>query len=195
MGRDDVRLWQDVLARDPGNVRGHLGLATLSRDTDLREQHLREAVRHSTPESRLAAIALAHLGDFLLHVREAPEAAVPVLHAALELQRRHRDRALPGPEEAATGASLAEALTWLGRHDEADHIFALLLSEQPAEVMLHIKRAALSLWRWESQGDTDALREARNAWSEARALAPDHALVHTLESRLGDAERAGAPPP
>jgi tetratricopeptide (TPR) repeat protein len=189
---DDASLWQDVLRHDAGNVRAHLGLAAVSRDLDLREAHLREAVRVATRQGRQAAIALAHLGDFLLHARQDPESAVPILHAALELQRRHRDRAMPGPEEAATGASLAEALTWLGRTDEADHLFALLLHEQPSEVMLHVKRAALALWRWESQRDPAALDDARIAWQQARAWAPDHPVVRALELRITDAERTRA---
>lgn len=185
---DDVRLWQDVLERDPSSVRAHLGLAAASGDADLREAHLREAVRVSLPGSRLAAIALAHLGDHLLHVRERPEEAEPLLHAALEWQRRNRDRAAPGPDEAATGASLAEALTWLGRDDEADRVFALLLHEHPDEIMLHVKRAALALWRWESRAEEDALRDARDAWRDARALAPDHALVQALGARIAREE-------
>ncbi|MHC5210047.1 MAG: hypothetical protein ACYTG2_04955 [Planctomycetota bacterium] len=191
---DDARLWQDVLANDPGSPRAHLGLAAVSRDPDVRERLLREAARLSVPASRDASLALAHLGDFLLHVREDPDAAEPILHAALELQRLHRDRAAPGPEEAATGASLAEALTWLGRTEEADQVFAFLLHEQPTELMLHVKRAALALWRWDSQADVAALADARAAWSAARALAPDHALVHALESRITRAERARVAP-
>jgi hypothetical protein len=192
---DDTRLWKDALEHDPTSVRAYLGLAAVSPDLDERERHLRAAVRVATPGSRPGAIALAHLGDFVLHVRKDPEAAEPILHAALEGQRLNRDRGLPGPEEAATGASLAEALTWLGRDPEAEQIFDLVLSEQPTTVMLHVKRAALALWRWEQAGDPAALVDARRAWAEARSLAPDHALVHSLAARLAGAERANPPPP
>lgn len=185
----DATLWSADLRRGPGTVQAHMGLAAVSTDVGEREAQLRAAVSAAPAGSRLAGAALARLGDLLLRQRTDPASAVPVLEAALDVQRRTRERQAPGSDEAATAAALAEGLTWMGRGDDAERVLGLALAEQPGLTALYIKRASLALWRWEhSGGGVPALESAREATVAGLALAPNDPLLEALEQQLEQAQ-------
>jgi len=190
---DDASLWIDVLRRNPGSVRAHFGLAAVAHatDPDREEQELFAAVGVADPDSRLAGTALALLGDFRLHVRDDPAGAAPLLERALEVQRRWRERGRPDARELATAASLAEALTGLGRDAEADAVLDRALADAPGQVMLWLKQATLLLFRAERDGDAATLQRASDAWRRAAELDPEHPFVRALGQRLS----APAPSP
>lgn len=152
----------------------------------------------ATPGSRLAGLALAAWGDWLLRFGGRREEAVPALEQALRLLRLWRDRAWPTPEEAPTVASLAEALTLTGRHAEADRLLLAALGEQPQAILLHVQRAGLALWQWEHAREPAALTIAAAAWRVADQLAPEDALVRALGERINlslEQAVAGQPAP
>ncbi len=183
---DDGSLWQSTLRVEPRSVRAHLGLARLLAGSDREAQgrELQAAVQAARPGSRLEAVALASWGDWLLRAAGRQEASVAVLERALRQLRLWRDRAWPAEEEAPTVASLAEALTLLGRHAEGDRLLIEALVEQPGTVPLHVQRAGLALWQWEHAHEPAALSTAAAAWQVAARLAPDDPVVLALGQRI-----------
>jgi len=183
---DDASLWRDALRHDPSSVRAHLGLAAAADDPEARQREFQAALDVAPPGSRMRGIAGARLGDFLLRGSGDLAAALPVLRESLELQRQHRDRGLPGPDEAATAGSLAECLLQLGQAEESDRVMQEALREQPGQIMLHVKRTALLLFRAERDQDDAARAAARAALEEGLARDPEHPLLRALQQRLGE---------
>jgi hypothetical protein len=190
---DDRALWMDVVQKQPASVRAYLGLAVTTPDGDLdsRERLLRGAVAAAPQGSLLEGLARNRLGDFLLGVRNDPERALPELHRALDLLRHRREGTAPGAEEIVAVSSLSEALAVLGHYEQSDELIALALQEQPGLLMLHIKRGALGLLRYERTSDPAALDVVQQAVDGGRALQPDHPLVGALASRLAERRAAG----
>jgi hypothetical protein len=184
----DRTLWLDVLRKQPASVRAYLGLSVTEPDVnrDRREHYLLGAVAAAPAGGMLEGLARSRLGDFLLGVRNDPERALPELHRSLELLRFAREGSAAGAEENVAAGSLAEALALLGHYEESDALLARVLEEQPHLLMLHIKRGALGLMRFERTADPSALDVVQQGIDGARALQPDHPLVRALAVRLAE---------
>ncbi|HEX5010895.1 MAG TPA: hypothetical protein VFY71_10880, partial [Planctomycetota bacterium] len=122
-----------------------------------------------------------------------PQEALPALQRAAQLLRAWRDRPWPLPEEAPNAASLAEALTLLGRHAEGDQVLVAAIAEQPQVLALHVQRAGLALWCWEHEHDADARRLAVAELRAAHDHAPDDPIVQQLILRAAQGLSAPAP--
>ncbi|MGQ0552030.1 MAG: hypothetical protein ACT4PU_02285 [Planctomycetota bacterium] len=188
--RDDRSLWLDALSKDPRCVAAHVGLAALATDRDEEHGHLLAAVQAAPAETLLQGLSLARLGDFELRQRHAPETALPMLTRALELLRRERERISPGPHEATTAASLAETLALLGRYDEAESVLQMALLEQPAQLMLHIKRGTLGILQAQREAAETGWLRAAQALAAAQRLQPEAPEVKALAQVLDQRRRA-----
>ena len=192
---DDASLWAATARVQPRSVRAHLGLAQVAAASDRMAQgrELEEAVHVARQGSRLEGLAQSAWGDWLLRVAGQPEQALPALQRAAQLLRAWRDRPWPQPEEAPTAASLAEALTLLGRHAEGDQVLVAAIAEQPQVLALHVQRAGLALWCWEHEHDADARRLAVAELRAAHEHAPDDPIVQQLILRAAQSLPAPAP--
>jgi hypothetical protein len=197
---DDGSLWLATLRTQPRSVVACLGLAHVAGQTDREQQGqlLQHAVAIAPPASLPSAIAGAQLGEWLLRVADQPEQAEQMLRPSLLLLRHWRDRDSPRNEEAAAVASLAEALTRLGRHPEADALLREALAEQPGNALLQVQRSGLALWCWEREHGAEDLQTAVSAWQAAARLAPDDPVVQALGRKLAQVQsgaQAGASAP
>jgi len=183
---DDASLWSGVLQVDPLSVRAHLGLAVASDDPEVQRSEFSRALAVAIPGTRLAGVASARYGDFLLRQGDDASVALPLLQQSLAVQRQQRDRAAPGPDEAATAASLAECLLLAGQPEASDQVMQEAILEQPTLIMLHVKRTALLLFRAERDKDPAAAHQAMLALAGAVALDPGHPMVGALRQRLRD---------
>jgi hypothetical protein len=194
---DDGSLWAATARVQPLSVRAHLGLAQHAAAFDRQEQgrQLKEALSVARPGSLPEALALSALGDWTLRFEHQPEAALPLLERAARQLRAWRERPWPLSEEAPTAASLAEALTLVGRHGEGDQVLLAALHEHPHALALYVQRAGLALLCWEREHDAGALRIASEALRVAHEYAPNDPIVQGLMRRLALDLSELSPPP
>ncbi len=190
--RDDAALWTDVLRKDSRSVRAHLGLATVVEDEPRRRAHLAHAVENSRPGSKLEAIALAQLGDHVLHRGGDAGHALPVLERALPALRRWESLERPLAETEATAASLAQAYEELGRSADAEAVLDEAIERSADPTVLLVRRALLRLVRTERDTSDANVADLEQAIRAAEAVRPDHPLVRSLRP-LVERRRAGAP--
>ncbi len=191
--RSDTSLWSDVLVKNPGSVRAHLGLAAVSSEELVQRAHLIQATQNCVAGSKLEAAALARLGQHLLRSTGNAEAALPVLEKALEAARYWQALERPTTDAETVAAALAEAYELLGRSGEAEQVLDLALADaaaQPATgrsraTVLLVHRALVRLLRLQrdpsSEEKTKALWEAVLA---AETAAPEHPLVTSLRALI-----------
>ncbi len=191
----DATLWRATLRQNPASVRAWLGLAAAAGDPEAAEEPLRRAAALARPGSADQGLALARLGTFLLRHRGDPAQAESLLHRAWVLAQQHRDRERADDEECGTAATLAEALTLLGRDDEARAVLEAAIAAARDPFMLHVKDATLALLRHARAGDDAerrrlALERAARALHAARAVSPHHPLTGALATRLAELQLA-----
>jgi hypothetical protein len=192
---DDASLWLATLRAQPRSVTAVLGLAYVVGRTDRQEQGrlLQQAVALAPPGGLQSGIAGAQFGEWLLRVADKPEQAEPVLRQSVQLLRNWRDRSWPRNEEGPAVAALAEALTRLGRHDEADALLLRAVAEQPKNAMLLVQRSGLAIYCWQREHGEEDLQIAVESWRAADRLAPDDAVVQALGRRIDQEIATKAP--
>ena len=154
---------EQAIERAPENVAARAQLAGL----DLSEGRLERAVSgwKNLVEIAPTGDALGNYGLSLMLLRRYPEAEA-IYRRALKLD----------PRQAETRLNLADALSLLGRREEAAALYRGLVAEKPAPIGAGWQLSAVRAQAFAQLGATG---EARAALAEMLAIAPDNAAAAT----------------
>jgi len=188
---DDRSLWTEATASNPTSVRAQLAFAALADSEPEAHRHLQRAVELAQAGSKLEGLALARLGEHLLERSHDPDAAIPVLRAALADLLRAAAAERSGRDLEEVRGHLAQGLESVGRTEEADSVLAEALAASGASPALHVQRVLMLQLRAERTQAAADVAAVEAALAAAEAAAPDHPLVASLRRWRASRESGG----